>query len=52
MIIYADIDGTICSDESGLYEKVKPIKEQINKIHKKIERQAQKRLETLEIYRI
>jgi len=34
MIIYADIDGTICSDESGLYEKVKPIKEQINKINK------------------
>ena len=34
MIIYVDIDGTICSDECGLYEKAKPIKEQINKINK------------------
>ena len=34
MIIYVDIDGTICTDEKGLYEKAKPLSEQIHKINK------------------
>jgi histidinol phosphatase-like enzyme len=34
MIIYVDIDGTICTDEKGLYDKAKPINEQIHKINK------------------
>ena len=34
MIIYVDIDGTICTDEKGLYENVKPIQKQIEKINK------------------
>jgi len=33
MIIYVDIDGTICNTKSG-YPKAKPIKENIDKINK------------------
>ena len=34
MIIYVDIDGTICTDTLGLYDKAKPRQEQIDKINK------------------
>ena len=34
MIIYVDIDGTICTDEKGVYDKAKPRQEQIDKINK------------------
>jgi len=34
MIIMVDIDGTICTEEKGEYEKTKPIDENIKKINK------------------
>jgi len=34
MIIYVDIDGTICTDENGSYDKAKPVDSQIKKINK------------------
>ena len=34
MIIYVDIDGTICTDEKGIYNKAKPRQKQIDKINK------------------
>ena len=34
MIIMVDIDGTICTEEKGEYEKTKPVYENINKINK------------------
>ena len=34
MIIYVDIDGTICTNTEGEYEKAKPFKQNIEKINK------------------
>ena len=34
MIIYVDIDGTICNNTDGEYEDAKPVYEQIDKINK------------------
>jgi len=34
MIIYVDIDGTICTEEKGVYEKSTPFPDQIAKINK------------------
>jgi len=34
MIIYVDIDGTICNNTDGHYNKAKPIYENIKKINK------------------
>lgn len=34
MIIYVDIDGTICNTKGNNYEKAEPIKENIAKINK------------------
>ncbi len=34
MIVYVDIDGTICNITNGEYEKSKPIKSNIEKINK------------------
>jgi len=34
MIIYVDIDGTICNNTNGVYEDAKPRQEQIDKINK------------------
>ena len=34
MIIFVDIDGTICNNTNGNYEKSKPTKENIEKINK------------------
>jgi uncharacterized HAD superfamily protein len=34
LIIYVDIDGTICTDEKGIYGDAKPRQEQIDKINK------------------
>jgi len=33
LIIYVDIDGTICTEHNGDYEKAKPIKSNIKKIN-------------------
>ena len=34
MLLYVDIDGTICTITNGKYEEAQPIKENINKINK------------------
>jgi len=34
MLIYVDIDGTICNVTSGSYEEAKPIRKNIEKINK------------------
>jgi|TARA_R110002020_G_scaffold229529_3_gene440285 hypothetical protein len=34
MLLYVDIDGTICSITNGKYNEAMPIKENINKINK------------------
>jgi len=34
MLIFVDIDGTICTITNGHYEKAKPIKENIEKINR------------------
>lgn len=34
MIIYVDIDGTICTNTEGEYDKAKPFKQNIEKINK------------------
>lgn len=34
MIYYVDIDGTICTNTNGKYEKAMPLYENINKINK------------------
>jgi ribonucleotide monophosphatase NagD (HAD superfamily) len=33
MMYYFDIDGVICSDEKGEYEKAKPFKKRIQKVN-------------------
>ena len=33
MIVYVDIDGTICTEEKGVYQNAKPKMEQIEKIN-------------------
>lgn len=37
-IIYVDIDGFLCTDENGKYNKVKPIKEHIDFINKEYDK--------------
>tara|TARA_R100000008_G_C3584275_1_gene170900 strand:+ start:1001 stop:1291 length:291 start_codon:yes stop_codon:yes gene_type:complete len=34
MLIYVDIDGTICKDSFGIYDEAEPIMENIEKINK------------------
>lgn len=34
MLLYVDIDGTICTITNGKYEKAQPVEENINKINK------------------
>jgi uncharacterized HAD superfamily protein len=34
MIIYVDIDGTICTNTDGQYHEAKPLQRRINKINK------------------
>jgi len=34
MLLYVDIDGTICTNTNGKYDEAKPIRENINKINK------------------
>jgi len=33
LIVYVDIDGTICTEEKGVYQNAKPKMEQIEKIN-------------------